>query len=350
VPSEQPTVIAAKVQITDSDFSLYARHPTRRPWAEIPPEDQSAYGDLRQRLKLLTEEVAAKYPARTPLRAFQSHHVPNGRNSTDIWCCVFPKAAPNKSFALQYALIVSANAVEICFCLGAGTAQVDPQVQSGFRAEFFRMRANLASLNADQVQKIDAELKRSGWNYRRSWRMPAGTTDFATLQEWLRFATSPQGDGASISRNLSPQESQALGDRLSQQFYDWGVVFSSLFDVAYGEAVALSDVRHSDSSVATIAVSDVTQQRKRVWVIAPGERARLWPDFVREQIAAIGWDDLGDLRQYSSKHVLAEKIREVYARDNAPTNDAQACFEFSQVMQPGDLVFAKQGVRTLAGC
>ena len=41
-----------------------------------------------------------------------------------------------------------------------------------------------------------------------------------------------------------------------------------------------------------------------VWVIGAGEGARLWGDFQEHGIAAIGWDDLGDLSQYDSREAI----------------------------------------------
>lgn len=85
----------------------------------------------------------------------------------------------------------------------------------------------------------------------------------------------------------------------------------------------------------------------RVWVIAPGEGARHWPEFQKEGIAAIGWDYLGDLSAYSSYDATYEAVR-AHEGGN-PTNNARACWQFSHEMQPGDYVVAKQGRSVLLG-
>ncbi len=348
-PSPQPR---SSIQLTETDFALFVRHPTRRPWGEIPAADQEAYRDLRQRLKMLSEWAASHYPSRVRMRAFQSHPTPNGRNSTELWCCIFPEEIANKSFALQYALIVSAAGVEICFCLGAGEAQTGPQELAPLRADLIRMRAELTQLDHAVVSTTDGHLIADGWQYRRSWRQSPGSADFVSLEDWLRFASSPQGDGASISRNLSPIEATTLGNHLQEEFFAWGAPFAPLFDAAYPAHRMVSAPAVVATPAGTPAINPNVPpptRPQKVWLIAPGERARLWPDFVKEKIAAIGWDDLGDLREYANKQAIADKIREVYEREGTPTNDMLACFEFSQVMQPGDLIFAKQGTRTLVG-
>ena len=86
----------------------------------------------------------------------------------------------------------------------------------------------------------------------------------------------------------------------------------------------------------------------RVWVLTPGRGAQFWGEFQEEGIIAIGWDDLGDLREYGSKESIHERIRGAYGATN-PTMDSLACYQFAYEMQPGDYVIAKQGRSVLLG-
>lgn len=81
---------------------------------------------------------------------------------------------------------------------------------------------------------------------------------------------------------------------------------------------------------------------KRVWILAAGEGGRLWGDFKKEGIAAIGWDSLGDLREYSTRDEIAAAITRESGNPN-PKNDSLALWEFVHVMEPGDVVVAKKG-------
>lgn len=74
----------------------------------------------------------------------------------------------------------------------------------------------------------------------------------------------------------------------------------------------------------------------KYWCIAAGEEGRLWPEYQKQQIVTIGWDELGDLRQYPDKERLMARLRETRADDIAPTNDALACYEFVREMKRGD--------------
>ncbi len=86
----------------------------------------------------------------------------------------------------------------------------------------------------------------------------------------------------------------------------------------------------------------------RVWALAPGAGAQFWNEFQKEGIIAIGWDELGDLRELSTREHIHEQIREAYGTAN-PTMGSLACYQFAREMQPGDHVVIKQGRTLLLG-
>ena len=86
----------------------------------------------------------------------------------------------------------------------------------------------------------------------------------------------------------------------------------------------------------------------RVWLLAPGPGASLWDEFQRESIIAIGWDELGDLREYPTRDAIHEKLRDLYGSRN-PRNDSLACYQFANKMRREDHVVVKQGRKLLLG-
>ncbi|MDT8370249.1 MAG: AAA family ATPase, partial [Longimicrobiales bacterium] len=80
----------------------------------------------------------------------------------------------------------------------------------------------------------------------------------------------------------------------------------------------------------------------RVWLLSAGSGGRIWPDFERYGIAAIGWDGVGDLGAYASQDEVLDALRTELQADN-PTNTALACWEFAHVMAPGDHILARGG-------
>jgi MoxR-like ATPase len=85
------------------------------------------------------------------------------------------------------------------------------------------------------------------------------------------------------------------------------------------------------------------------WCIAPGEGARLWNDFVESGIAAIGWDQLGDLTNFGSKEDVIAALKNEKSGEGEPTNDALACYQFANNIRVGDVIIAKRGIKEVVG-
>jgi hypothetical protein len=105
---------------------------------------------------------------------------------------------------------------------------------------------------------------------------------------------------------------------------------------------------HEESVIAAPAPTAGGTER-RVWLLAPGEGARLWEDFKKESIAAIGWDSLGNLKGYADFDAIRRKLAAGRNDGSIPTNDALACYEFAHKMQIGDAVVAKRGIHHIVG-
>lgn len=64
---------------------------------------------------------------------------------------------------------------------------------------------------------------------------------------------------------------------------------------------------------------------------------------------AIGWDDMGDLMQYSSKEEMRAKMREVYGGTSSYKNQVHATWQFANDIKPGDIIFVKKGRKEIIG-
>lgn len=84
------------------------------------------------------------------------------------------------------------------------------------------------------------------------------------------------------------------------------------------------------------------------WLYAAGEQANMWQDCLDNGIMSLGWDDLGDFKQYKSSTAIKDKIQEVYGKSNA-TNDTRSCWDFISGMREGDIVYVKKGMHKIIG-
>ncbi|MDA3940133.1 MAG: AAA family ATPase [Spirochaetia bacterium] len=88
---------------------------------------------------------------------------------------------------------------------------------------------------------------------------------------------------------------------------------------------------------------------KKYWLYAPGRNAVLWDEFYNQGIMGLGWDNLGDLNDYSSKEEITIKLQELSDSTVNPYNNASANYEFKEAVAIGDIVIAKKGRSELIG-
>lgn len=93
----------------------------------------------------------------------------------------------------------------------------------------------------------------------------------------------------------------------------------------------------------------VTNSARRYWIYSPGEKARHWQEFYADKIMGIGWDELGDLSQYTSKEDMKTAMRDKYDPDKSYINDGHAVWQFANDLKAGDVVFVKRGKKALIG-
>ena len=87
----------------------------------------------------------------------------------------------------------------------------------------------------------------------------------------------------------------------------------------------------------------------RYWVIGAGDRASEWHEFYKNNLVAIGWDELGDLSTYESRDQLQKKLEKIWPTDARQSNNSRTCWDFVNKLQPGDAIFVKDGVKKAVG-
>jgi 5-methylcytosine-specific restriction protein B len=87
----------------------------------------------------------------------------------------------------------------------------------------------------------------------------------------------------------------------------------------------------------------------RHWIYAPGRGSSKWDEFYSQGIMGIGWDEMGDLKQYPSKDAMKTKMKELYGAEYSYINSALATWQFANEIQTGDIVYAKKGMTKIIG-
>jgi 5-methylcytosine-specific restriction protein B len=91
------------------------------------------------------------------------------------------------------------------------------------------------------------------------------------------------------------------------------------------------------------------KNEKRYWIYAPGNNSSKWDEFYSQGTMGIGWDEMGNLKQYPTKNAMKTKMKELYGEDYSFMNSAHATWQFANELQAGDIVYAKKGMYKVIG-
>jgi 5-methylcytosine-specific restriction enzyme B len=91
------------------------------------------------------------------------------------------------------------------------------------------------------------------------------------------------------------------------------------------------------------------REAKQVIKIAPGENARFWQDCLEGGYMCVGWDDVGDLRDFESKESFRNRFAEEFGasyghNQGQITRKANELWRLTD-LETGDIVVANQGIR-----
>ena len=85
------------------------------------------------------------------------------------------------------------------------------------------------------------------------------------------------------------------------------------------------------------------------WIYSPGEQAAFWDEYYQDGIMGLGWNKIGDLRDYKKQADLIAPLKQNYGSNTSQKNSADMLYGFAYEIKPGDIVFAKKGRSTIVG-
>src|SRR6185312_5442726 len=77
--------------------------------------------------------------------------------------------------------------------------------------------------------------------------------------------------------------------------------------------------------------------------------AEEWEEFYAKGIMAIGWDELGDLRNFKNDEEISQRLQKLRPKDKFPTMDTLACWEFVHDIKIGDVILVNRGRDKIVG-
>lgn len=162
--------------------------------------------------------------------------------------------------------------------------------------------------------------------------LPSGRPDSDKLHRLIEF-------GRAFWKALEPQKPT---DWVDVQSFIWCVCPGTYEGAAEAEDEGNDGAMHETQPPAE-------SSGRQYWTLSTGTGGERWEEFYEQGIAAIGWDETSDLRQFNNKDEIRNKIQELWPGDSSKKNDTHACWQFVHDVEKGDIIFAKQGLAKLLG-
>lgn len=89
--------------------------------------------------------------------------------------------------------------------------------------------------------------------------------------------------------------------------------------------------------------------KRKYWIIAPGDGASEWNRFQSDGIVGISWNKVTDLTRFSSRDSVREEMLRVYPSNDSHFMNSLGMWEFCHVMKPGDILIPKKGITHYLG-
>lgn len=97
------------------------------------------------------------------------------------------------------------------------------------------------------------------------------------------------------------------------------------------------------------AAVDANVKETGYWIYSPGDNACMWDEFYQLGIMGIGWDEVKDLKDFSSKEEIKNYMKTVYDASYSYKNNAHCLWQFANEIQIGDVIFVKKGMHKIVG-
>ncbi len=156
-------------------------------------------------------------------------------------------------------------------------------------------------------------------------------------------------DGIEYKRTVNQQATKYL---LENIYKDYGKtkLKSALYAVQQHINYYATSKKSKLPSIQKIHDEYLKILKNKTWVIALGKDAFNLEIDYKDGLISIGWDDIGDIKQYTNKEQIKFSLNKNDHRESEDRrNDVLACYEFAYEISIGDLVLIRHKTDNIVG-
>lgn len=166
-------------------------------------------------------------------------------------------------------------------------------------------------------------------------------TDVDNMPHYFTTIFSDINKGLPDGRNYLFMCEQAK-NALNQKEYE----YHSFPELSYYAWKSNQSGKTEETTTTTV---DSNIKETNYWIYSPGDNASMWDEFYKSGIMGIGWDDVTDLKEFSSKEEIKDYMKKVYDPSYSYKNNAHCLWQFANEIKVGDVIFVKKGMHKIIG-
>ena len=166
-------------------------------------------------------------------------------------------------------------------------------------------------------------------------------TDVDNMPHYFTTIFSDINKGLPNGRNYLFMCEQAK-NALNQKEYE----YHSFPELSYYAWKSNQSGKTEETTTTTV---DSNIKETNYWIYSPGDNASMWDEFYKFSIMGIGWDDVTDLKGFSSKEEIKDYMKKVYDPSYSYKNNAHCLWQFANEIKVGDVIFVKKGMHKIIG-
>ena len=166
-------------------------------------------------------------------------------------------------------------------------------------------------------------------------------TDVDNMPHYFTTIFSDINKGLPNGRNYLFMCEQAK-NALNQKEYE----YHSFPELSYYAWKSNQSGKTEETTPTTV---DSNIKETNYWIYSPGDNASMWDEFYKSGIMGIGWDDVTDLKGFSSKEEIKEYMKKAYDPSYSYKNNAHCLWQFANEIKVGDVIFVKKGMHKIIG-
>ena len=199
-----------------------------------------------------------------------------------------------------------------------------------------------------------------------SWRITTGlywirpyvfvSLDLCNREYLGQSKSMPQDINEEVkSLNTVPKAAEylALCNRLLKALNEGSYTYKSFPELsAYAWLESEEAKRHKKEqgkAVQNTPPSDPDAETVHYWLYAPGSNAAQWDKCYELGRMGLNWGEVGDLSKYASKEAIRQDLLAQFGDKTSQKIAALALWQFVKELKPGDVVFAKRGIKEIIG-